>query len=179
MNTVNGQPYFVPSSKGYEFPTFGAPPPPTRYDIIQQEAAIILPSIGVAYRILPKLDVGGRFSPASRSSSRPSRVWGMPGNYAEWVKQDGLFTLDAKDGFVYNWQLGATFHPTPNDRDRGDVHGAEIDIHAKGDAISSTARRQPRRRAGRRSPPYNRQLRRAAGGTAAKLRKAASTSRCR
>jgi len=63
MNKVNGQSYFTVNSAGaYDFPAFGAAPPSTRYDVIHQEAAIILPSLAVSYRALPQLDVGARFS---------------------------------------------------------------------------------------------------------------------
>jgi long-subunit fatty acid transport protein len=60
-------------------------------------------------------------------------VWGLT-NYEEYVKQDGIFTLDAK-GFVYNWQLGTNVHPTPN-LDIAAQFTAPIFIHAQGDAIS-------------------------------------------
>ena len=135
LNTVNGQPYFVPSDKGYQFPTFGAPPPPTRYDVIHQEAAIILPSIGVAYRVLPNLDVGGRFSFGNAQLKSAVALWGMPGNYGEAVKQDGLITIDAKDSFVPEWSLGATFRATRNIELAG-RYTSEIDIHAKGNAYN-------------------------------------------
>jgi long-subunit fatty acid transport protein len=135
LNTVNGHPYFVPSDKGYQFPTFGAPPPPTRYDVIHQEAAIILPSIGVAYRVLPNLDVGGRFSFGNAQLKSTVALWGVPGNYNEWDKQDGLISIDAKDSFVPEWSLGATFRATPNLEIAG-RYTSEIDINAKGTAYS-------------------------------------------
>ena len=135
LNTVNGQPYFVPGDQGYQFPTFGAPPPPTRYDVIHQEAAIILPSIGVAYRVLPKLDIGGRFSAGTAQLKSTVALWGVPGNYAEWIKQDGLISIDAKDSFVPEWSLGATFRATRNLEIAG-RYTSEIDVHAKGNAYS-------------------------------------------
>jgi long-subunit fatty acid transport protein len=137
MNNVNGKPFFVPTSNGgYDFPAdFNGAPPPSRYDIIHEEAAIILPSIGAAYRINDKVDVGGRFSAGVATLNSTVAVWGLPNNYQEYVKQDGLFTLNAS-GFVYNWQLGTTFHPTPA-IDIAATYTAPIWIHAKGDAISN------------------------------------------
>jgi len=137
MNTVNGKPFFTPNSAGgYDFPTsYENAPPPTRYDIIHEEAAIVLPSVAAAYRINDKIDVGGRFSAGQAKLNSTVAVWGLPANYSEWVKQDGLFTLDAS-GFVYSWQLGATAHPTP-DIDIAATYTAPINIHAKGDAIST------------------------------------------
>ena len=137
MNTVNGHPYFTPNAAGgYDFPvSYDAPPPPTRYDIIHEEAAIILPSVGAAYRINDKVDVGARVSAGVATLNSTVAVWGLPANYSEWVKQDGLFTLNAS-GFVYNWQLGTTIHPTPV-IDLALTYTAPIWIHAKGDAIST------------------------------------------
>jgi long-subunit fatty acid transport protein len=137
MNTVNGKPFFTPNSAGsYDFPTsYENPPPPSRYDIIHEEAAIILPSVAAGYRINDKVDVGGRFSAGQATLNSTVAVWGLPANYQEWIKQDGLFTLDAK-GFVYSWQLGTTVHPTP-EIDLAASYTAPIYIHAKGDAVST------------------------------------------
>jgi long-subunit fatty acid transport protein len=132
-----GSSYYTPNAAGsYDFPTsYTAEPPPTRYDVIHEEAAIILPSVAAAYKVLPgKLDVGARFSAGTANLKSTVAVWGMPGNYAEWVKQDGIFTLDAS-GFVYNWQLGTNFHATPN-LDFAAQFTAPIYIHAQGSAIS-------------------------------------------
>jgi long-subunit fatty acid transport protein len=137
MNTVNGKPFFIPNGKGsYDFPaSYEGAPPPTRYDVIHEEAAIILPSIAVSYRALPQLDVGARVSAGTGKLNSTVAVWGLPGNYEEYVKQDGIFTLDAS-GFVYNWQLGGNFHATPN-IDLAAQYTAPIYIHAQGDAIST------------------------------------------
>jgi long-subunit fatty acid transport protein len=136
LNNVNGQPYYVPNSRGsYDFPTsFDALPPPTRYDVIHEEAAIILPSIAASYRINDLIDVGGRISAGTAKLNSTVAVWGMPLNYDENVKKDGIFTLDAS-AFVYNWQLGTNVHPTPN-LDLAAQYTAPIFIHAQGNAIS-------------------------------------------
>ena len=138
MNTVNGKPFFTPNDAGsYDFPTtYENAPPPSRYDIIHQEAAIILPSVAAAYKAIPgKLDVGARVSAGVATLKSTVMVWGMPANYEEYVKADGIFTLDAK-GFVYNWQLGTNYHATPN-IDLAATYTAPIWIHASGDAIST------------------------------------------
>jgi long-subunit fatty acid transport protein len=135
MNTVNGKPFYIPNDAGsYDFPaSFEGAPPPTRYDVIHEEAAIILPSLAVSYRINPKVDVGARFSAGTANLNSTVAVWGLA-NYDEYVKKDGIFTLDAK-GFVYNWQLGTNVHPTPN-IDLAAQFTAPIYIHAQGDAVS-------------------------------------------
>jgi long-subunit fatty acid transport protein len=139
MNNVNGQPYFVPKDAGgYDFPaTFGAAPPPTRYDIIEQEAAIILPSVVAAYRVLPNLDVGGRFSAGFSEVKSTLAVWGGLANYPEYIKKDSLFTLDAKDPFITAWSLGATFRPAPA-IEIGANYSAQINMLAKGEARTTT-----------------------------------------
>lgn len=135
MNKVNGKPYFVKTDKGYDFPNFGEPPPPTRYDIIEQEAAIILPSIDVAYSITKDLDVGIRGSFGFADLKSTVAVWGLP-NYEEWNKLDGLFTLDARDNFVKTGGAGLTYRPTPN-LEFGANYTLPILIHAKGHAYAT------------------------------------------
>jgi hypothetical protein len=135
MNNVNGKPYFVPASDGgYEFPVFGAPPPPTRYDIIEQSAVPVAPSVGVSYRILPNLDVGGRFSIAHFRLKSTLALWGGLSNYDELIRKDGLFTLDAS-GWSYTWGLGTNFRATPN-IEIGATYNAQTSVSAKGDAIA-------------------------------------------
>lgn len=138
MNNVNGQPFFVASSAGgYDPPTtFDAAPPPTRYDIVEQEAAIILPSVAAAYSITPDLDVGGRLSVGFSEVKSTVVVWGEPANYNEYIKKDGVFTLDAKDSFVMTWSLGATYRPAPA-IEIGAQYTAPINMLAKGDALNS------------------------------------------
>jgi long-subunit fatty acid transport protein len=115
---------------------FSAPPAATRYDIMKQEAAIILPSIVAAYRILPTLDVGLRLSVGQATLKSTTSLWSSVGpNYEEDPKKDGTITVDAKDSFVPAWGLGATFRPTPN-IELGASYASELDVHAKGTAVS-------------------------------------------
>jgi len=135
MNTVNGKPYFIPdNATGYSFPTFGDPPPPSRYDIIHEDAAVILPSLAVSYSVLPELDIGVRLSAGFAHLQSTVAVWGLL-NYEEWNKQDGIFTLSADDSFVPAYGLGATYRPTP-EIEIGANFNSSIDIHAQGDALS-------------------------------------------
>ena len=137
MNNVNGQPYFVPQDDGtYDFPAFGAPPPPTRYDIVHQEAAVVLPSVAVAYSITPDLDVGGRLSIGFAEAKSTIALWGGLANYAEWIKADGLITLEAKDSFVLAYGLGATYRPTPM-IELGANFTGPVNMRAEGTAIST------------------------------------------
>jgi long-subunit fatty acid transport protein len=119
--------------------TFGADfseaPPPSRYDIIEQEAAIILPSVALSYSpdFIPGLDLGGRFSLGLAELKSTVALWGQPANYAEWIKEDGIIKLDAKQNFLTAWSVGAAYHPTPA-IEFGAQYVAQLDITAKGDA---------------------------------------------
>lgn len=112
------------------------PPPPARYDIMKQEAAIILPSLDVAYSVLPNLDVGVRLSAGFANLKSTTAVWASAGNnYTENVRQDGTFAIDASDHFVPAFGLGVTYRPTPN-IELGANYSSELDIHAKGSAAA-------------------------------------------
>ncbi len=137
LNNVNGQPYYFkdPSTGAFSFPSFGNAPPPTRYDIVNQSAAIVLPTIAAAYSILPNLDVGARFSAGFAQLQSTVAVWGLT-NYEENPKQDGLVTIDATDKFVTTYGFGATYRPLPN-LELAAQWSAPIDIHGEGNAYSA------------------------------------------
>jgi long-subunit fatty acid transport protein len=112
---------------------YDEPPPPQRYDVVAQDAAVVLPSIAASYRVLPQLDVGARFSAGFASIKSTVGLWGMPGNFAEYVKQDAFFYADAKDNFVPTWGVGLTYRPTPA-IELGAAFNSETSIVASGDA---------------------------------------------
>ncbi len=104
---------FRDMSQNYQFNSdFAKPPPGTRYDIIKQDAAVILPSVAAAYSISPKLDVGARFSAGISNIKSTTTIWTTT-NFSEDVTKDGQITIEAKDNFVPVFGLGATFRPTP------------------------------------------------------------------
>jgi long-subunit fatty acid transport protein len=111
-------------------------PPGTRYDVMKQEAVVLLPSIAVAYRIAPELDVGLRLSWGIANLKSTTALWASSApNYQEDVKKDGLLVADATDSFVPGAALGATYRPTPN-LEFGANFSPELDIHARGTATS-------------------------------------------
>lgn len=112
------------------------PPASTRYDIIKQEAAVFLPSLVAAYRVLPQLDVGLRLSSGYASVKNATALWGsaLP-NYSENIKADGVISVDASDSFVPAWGLGVTFRPTPN-LELAANYASQLDIHSRGTATS-------------------------------------------
>jgi long-subunit fatty acid transport protein len=121
----------------YEFNTNpNIPPPPTRYDVMKQDAALILPSLAAAYRILPGLDIGGRVTWGYARVKSTTAVWGTATpNYEEDIKKDGVINADVSDPFVFGFGLGATYRPTPN-LELAANYTSELDIYGKGTATS-------------------------------------------
>ncbi|MEO8702660.1 MAG: outer membrane protein transport protein [Kofleriaceae bacterium] len=113
----------------------GIAPPASRYDVLSSESAALFPSIAAAYRILPGLDVGARFSAGNAKAKTTVTVWGTPGNVEESIRQDTLFIADVKDSFIPTFGLGATFRPTPN-LEFGAVYNSSAAFRTKGTALS-------------------------------------------
>lgn len=136
LYTPSGYP-FRDMSQGYTFngETDAVAPPPTRYDIMTQESALLLPSLAAAYRITPDLDVGVRLTAGNLKSKTQVVVWGTPGNVEEDIKKDALFTADVKDPFIPSMGLGATYRIGPN-VELGANWTAPVSIKAKGTAKS-------------------------------------------
>lgn len=85
------------------------PPPPSRYDVSEQTAAVVLPSIAVAYRTLhDKLDVGVRFSSGFGEIDATTYVWAL-NNFEEWAGKDGRFHVKAKDNFIPAFGAGVRY----------------------------------------------------------------------
>ena len=128
MANVNGEDYVFNGD-------FTRPPPASRYDILTQDAAVVLPSIAAAYRISPKLDVGARFSLGFADLKSTTTIWGVPGNVEEFIKKDAQFSVDAKDSLIPAFGLGMTFRPTPN-LEFAASYSSQVTIHARGSATS-------------------------------------------
>lgn len=97
---------------GYTFEDPNTPPPPTRYDVVSTKAAVVLPSIAVAYRPIPQLDLGARFSAGLGDIEATTYVWGLT-NLTEWVGKDSKFHVKVKDNFIPAFGLGARYRVTP------------------------------------------------------------------
>lgn len=110
------------------------PPPPSRYDTVEQKAAVVLPSVAVAYRARPELDLGARFSAGFATIDATTYVWGLD-NFDEWAGQDARFHVDAQDSFVPAFGLGAKYRPTA-DLELGLSWSSAIPIRAKGTGSS-------------------------------------------
>jgi long-subunit fatty acid transport protein len=139
LYTPTGYP-FRDMTNGYQFQSsatasYDEAPPPTRYDIMTQESALLLPSIAAAYRVMPDLDIGARFTAGRVQSKTSVVVWGTPGNVEEDVKKDALFTADVKDPFIPALGLGATYRIGPS-IELGASWTSPLVIKAKGSAKS-------------------------------------------
>jgi len=127
---------FRDMSNGYVFNgDFNVAPPASRYDVLEQEGSILLPSIAASYRINPKFDVGARFTLGFADIDTTTTVWGTPGNVTENVKSDTLFRLKASDKFIPAFGLGFTYRPTAN-LEFAAAYSSQVTVNAKGTATS-------------------------------------------
>lgn len=138
LYTPTGYP-FRDMTGGYDFERDVASdtiaPPPTRYDVMKQESALLLPTIAAAYRITPDFDIGARFTVGNLKSKTQVVVWGTPYNVDEDVRHDSLFTAEVADPFIPTGGIGATYRIGPH-IELGANYSLPIVIKAKGTATS-------------------------------------------
>ncbi|HET6611561.1 MAG TPA: outer membrane protein transport protein [Kofleriaceae bacterium] len=118
-------------ARDYNFEEPGVPPPPQRYDVMNQKALAILPSLVVAYNILDNLQVGVRGSWGLAQISAETYLWGVR-NYVEDVAYDGLFSIDVSDNFVPAFGAGVLYRPLPM-LELGAAYNSAMHIDAIGD----------------------------------------------
>ena len=109
------------------------PPPPSRYDIVHQEAAVVMPSLAAGYRINDKLDVGGRFTWGVANLKASTFTWRAQ-NYEEWTGADAFFDVETKDNFVPGFGLGVLFRPS-DAIEVGLSWDSQMNVHAKGTGL--------------------------------------------
>lgn len=97
---------------GYMIDDPVVPPPGNRYDITKQSAEILVASVGAGYRVLPSLDIGGRFGVGFGEVRAKSFLWGLP-NFDEAISGDAVLDLDATDNFIPTFGFGVSFRPHP------------------------------------------------------------------
>jgi long-subunit fatty acid transport protein len=86
------------------------PPPPSRYDIVEQGAELFVTTIGAGYRVLPSLDIGARLAIGVGRITARTFLWGVP-NFDEYTGNDADFKLDVRDNFMPSAGFGVSFHP--------------------------------------------------------------------
>jgi long-subunit fatty acid transport protein len=113
-------------------------PTPTRYDTVEQTAAIVMPSIAVAYRPIKDLDLGARFSAGFGDIEATTYVWGLA-NHEEWAGKDSVFHVEVSDSFVPAMALGARYRISPA-IEVGAAWTSEVNVEAKGigDAVTGS-----------------------------------------
>lgn len=125
--------------EGYQFEDPNTPPPPQRYDIIEQDVSAAFPSLAAAYRIVPNVDVGVRVSWGFAGSKARQHLWG-PRNYSEDVHRDGVFAVDVADNFIPAAGIGLLYRPTPA-IEIGAAYHTEKNIHFKGEGQAALGNR--------------------------------------
>lgn len=89
-----------------------APPPPTRYDTLSQDALLVQTSVALGYRVSDRVSVGARFSWAMAELSATTYLWGQR-NYEEWTGADTVLEIEAADRFVPSVGAGVLVRATP------------------------------------------------------------------
>ncbi len=107
-------------------------PPPSRYDMLSQDALLVQASVAVGYRLSDRVSLGGRFTWGVTKLDATTYLWGQR-NYEEWTGADTVLQLDAADWFVPAFALGTVIHATRN-LDFGAHWTSSLDVHAKGTA---------------------------------------------
>jgi long-subunit fatty acid transport protein len=97
-------------SGDYQFEDPDRPPPPQRYDIVEQDVSAAFPSLAVAYRVVPEVDVGVRVSWGFAGSKARQVLWGIR-NYPEDVHRDGQFFVKVHDNFIPAAGVGLLYRP--------------------------------------------------------------------
>jgi len=114
----------------------GTKPPASRYDVVEEDATVVQPSIAVAYRVMDKLDLGARFTWGIGDIKATTYTWGIL-NFEEWTHKDAIFKISAKDNFIPIYAFGALFRPTSS-IELGAHWTSQIDINARGTGVTET-----------------------------------------
>jgi long-subunit fatty acid transport protein len=110
-------------------------PAPQRYDIVRQSGLIAFPSLAVAYRLHPRLDVGARVSWGVAGFEARSYGWGAA-NRGEDPLKDGEMEIDVTDPFVPAAGAGVLFRPT-DFLELGAAYTSPAQVRAKGIASAT------------------------------------------
>ncbi len=88
-------------------------PSPQRYDIVHQEVVLAFPSLAVAYRPIPQLDLGVRASWGFATVKARNFTWAAT-TPAEDPGYDGDFEASTSDHMILNFGFGALVRPIEN-----------------------------------------------------------------
>lgn len=116
----------------YVFEAPGQPPPPQRYDVMNQQAIIALPSVALAYSPTERLHLGLRLSWGVGEVRGSAYTWGFR-NFEEWVARDAMFDIATRDYFIPAFGLGLLYRPTGN-LELGASYSSAVQYRGKGTA---------------------------------------------
>jgi long-chain fatty acid transport protein len=85
-------------------------PAPQRYDVVDQKAMMIYPSLAFAARLHDKVDLGARASWGLAHIQARNFPWALP-NAAEDPLREGDFSVDVKDNFMPTFGVGLLVRP--------------------------------------------------------------------
>jgi len=85
-------------------------PAPQRYDVVDQEAMVVYPSLAAAYRLHERVDIGARFSWGIASVKARNFPWSNR-NTAEDPLREGDFSADVTDSFIPTFGAGVLIRP--------------------------------------------------------------------
>jgi len=106
-------------------------PGPQRYDVIRQDAALINPSLAIAYSPWDSLDIGARFSWGIGTLEGARTSWISP-NFEEFEGRETVFEIErARDTFVPNFGLGVLYRPSTS-WELGAAYSSQVEINAQG-----------------------------------------------
>ena len=122
----------------YDINNVDEAPAPNRYDVLSEDAAVISPSIAVAYRVHKMVDIGLRVSWAFAHLESRNSVWAIGDNVEEAAELDAVFDIEGSDPFVSSYEswippfaLGVLVRPT-SFLEFGAHFTSRMDIRTKG-----------------------------------------------
>jgi long-chain fatty acid transport protein len=86
-------------------------PAPQRYDVVDQHALVVYPSIAAAYRLHERVDIGARFSWGIASIEARNFPWSTA-NRTEDPLREADFDASVSDAFVPTFGAGVLIRPT-------------------------------------------------------------------
>ena len=111
-----------------------SPPPPGRYDILEQQIEALSLTLGGAFRPTANLDLGATVSVGIADVKGKSSVWAAP-NYAEFEGADASFEVDVRDSFVPSFSAGFLFRPV-SQIEVGGFYKSQVTFNAQGDGFN-------------------------------------------
>lgn len=105
-------------------------PAPQRYDVVDQKALMIYPSLALAYRVHERVDIGARASWGIANVKARNFPWALP-NAPEDPVREGDFSVDVTDSFMPTFGVGLLVRPI-DALELGASYASKTEIRASG-----------------------------------------------